>query len=293
MCIAKILVPLTGDEQDAAVLAAALATARPFAAHVHALPVVSDPSQSLPTFAAPLPGDAAHRILHAAEEMNAVVKKAAKAMLRKAAAAADVPVLDRPTKRETVACSFSSVEGHFTDCVTRASLLSDLIVFGVPAAARFDVRDCFLDLLVNTRKPVLISPAAAPKPIRKIAIGWDRSAPAADAVVAAGPFLARAERVTILTGRRAEGRAEHAGSYQAGLEELDGYLSLHGVHARKEDFDFDAHRPGACLLDAAMSFGADLLVIGGYGHRSLRESLFGGVTADICSQADLPVLMAH
>jgi nucleotide-binding universal stress UspA family protein len=107
------------------------------------------------------------------------------------------------------------------------------------------------------------------------------------------PFLARAEHVAIMTGGGSEERAEHAASCQAGLDELDGYLSLHGVHARKEDFDFDTHRPGACLLDAAMSFGADMLVMGGYGHRSLRESFLGGVTADICSDTDLPMLMAH
>jgi len=65
MPIAKILVPLLGAELDISVLAAALAAARPFSAHVMALLVVPDPCQSLP-IAAPLPGQVVHNIIQAA-----------------------------------------------------------------------------------------------------------------------------------------------------------------------------------------------------------------------------------
>jgi nucleotide-binding universal stress UspA family protein len=96
-----------------------------------------------------------------------------------------------------------------------------------------------------------------------------------------------------LTGRWADENVERAASCQAGLEELDGYLALHDVHASKGIFDLDPHRPGACLLEAAISLSADLLVMGGYGHGSLRESIFGGVTPDVCRETILSVLMAH
>jgi nucleotide-binding universal stress UspA family protein len=47
------------------------------------------------------------------------------------------------------------------------------------------------------------------------------------------------------------------------------------------------------LLDAARDSSADLLIMGGYGHSHLHETLFGGVTAHIRWHAELPVLMVH
>ena len=47
------------------------------------------------------------------------------------------------------------------------------------------------------------------------------------------------------------------------------------------------------LLVTAKSVGADLLVMGAYGHSRVREFIFGGVTRQILQTADMPVFMAH
>jgi len=47
------------------------------------------------------------------------------------------------------------------------------------------------------------------------------------------------------------------------------------------------------LLSQAVAFRADLLVMGAYGHSTLRERLFGGVTRTVLYQAGLPVLMSR
>ena len=47
------------------------------------------------------------------------------------------------------------------------------------------------------------------------------------------------------------------------------------------------------ILETAKRIGADLIVMGGYGHWRLRESLFGGVTSDVLRQTEIPVLMSH
>ena len=39
--------------------------------------------------------------------------------------------------------------------------------------------------------------------------------------------------------------------------------------------------------------GADLLVMGAYGHSRFREMVLGGATRGIIANAALPVLMAH
>jgi nucleotide-binding universal stress UspA family protein len=43
----------------------------------------------------------------------------------------------------------------------------------------------------------------------------------------------------------------------------------------------------------ASDLGADLIVMGGYGHSRLREMLLGGATAAILESMTVPVLMSH
>ena len=47
------------------------------------------------------------------------------------------------------------------------------------------------------------------------------------------------------------------------------------------------------ILKAAGEFGADLLVVGCYGHSRLRETVFGGATTRLLRDMTLPILMAH
>lgn len=47
------------------------------------------------------------------------------------------------------------------------------------------------------------------------------------------------------------------------------------------------------LLTHAAECDANLIVMGGYGHWRLRESLFGGVTRDLIRKSEVPLLLAH
>ena len=47
------------------------------------------------------------------------------------------------------------------------------------------------------------------------------------------------------------------------------------------------------ILAEATSAGADLIVMGGYGHSRLRELMLGGVTRHMIERMTLPVLLAH
>ena len=47
------------------------------------------------------------------------------------------------------------------------------------------------------------------------------------------------------------------------------------------------------VLSRAAQIGADLIVMGAYGHSRFHESVFGGATRDVLQQASLPVFMAH
>ena len=47
------------------------------------------------------------------------------------------------------------------------------------------------------------------------------------------------------------------------------------------------------ILSYAADSGADLMVMGGYGHSRLREFILGGVTRGILAAMTAPVLMSH
>lgn len=50
---------------------------------------------------------------------------------------------------------------------------------------------------------------------------------------------------------------------------------------------------GDAILGRVSDAGADLLVMGAYGHSRLRELMLGGVTATMLEQMTVPVLMSH
>jgi nucleotide-binding universal stress UspA family protein len=55
----------------------------------------------------------------------------------------------------------------------------------------------------------------------------------------------------------------------------------------------DGLSPADALLDYASDIGADLLVVGGYGHSRTREMIMGGVTRELLQHMTVPVLMSH
>ena len=70
------------------------------------------------------------------------------------------------------------------------------------------------------------------------------------------------------------------------------YLERHGIQATAES-DVTEINVGDALLSRMSDLGADLLVMGGYGHSRFRELMLGGTTRHILAQMTVPVLMTH
>ena len=51
--------------------------------------------------------------------------------------------------------------------------------------------------------------------------------------------------------------------------------------------------PHEGILDTATDLGADMIVMGAYGHMRVIEMVFGGATHHILAHTDIPVLMSH
>jgi nucleotide-binding universal stress UspA family protein len=141
-------------------------------------------------------------------------------------------------------------------------------------------------------RPVLVVPYAGRYETvgRRVLIGWSATREAARAVNDAMPLLAGAEIVTVLTIDAREGPDAHGELPGA---DISLHLARHGVKAEIERTVSAGIPAGDVLLSRAADLGADLLVIGAYGHSRMRELLLGGVTRSILQSMTLPVLMSH
>ena len=100
------------------------------------------------------------------------------------------------------------------------------------------------------------------------------------------PLLAVADRITVLT-------AEIGVAAELGPADLQAYLASHARQAEISTFRARGTEVAQGLLTGARQAGADVLVIGAYGHSRRRELIMGGVTEHIIDHTDLPVVMIH
>jgi len=70
-------------------------------------------------------------------------------------------------------------------------------------------------------------------------------------------------------------------------------LPRHDVKVEAQQIHAQGIDVGDILLSRASDLSADLIVMGAYGHRRLRELVFGGATRHLLSHMTVPVLMSH
>ncbi len=287
MAIAKILASVTGGAQDAAVIGYALAAAKPFNAHVVAMFVRPDLAEAIAFFSDGVSGAVVDEVISASRDAAEEAAHRVEQTLARECEAADVEIISAPLRKDRATLSFHQIQGNLSDRLTEAARLSDVIVFGpLQDGDKIGLTDAFVQVLTETDRPVLLATPDVPTGFaRRIAIGWDGKTAASQAVNAALPYLVRADSVEILSIQRSAGAPQPT----AALRE---YLLLHGIACTERVIERSSRTTGEVLLEAATAT-ADLLVVGGYGHSRIRESLIGGVTRHVIAHAKLPVFMIH
>jgi nucleotide-binding universal stress UspA family protein len=76
-------------------------------------------------------------------------------------------------------------------------------------------------------------------------------------------------------------------------QRLASSLAKRGVAAAAISVDAEDSPIGISLQQHAIEEGADLLVMGGYGHPVIRDFVLGGATEDVLDDLRLPVLLSH
>ncbi len=118
-------------------------------------------------------------------------------------------------------------------------------------------------LVLSSGRPIILfPPSGTVSRVRRILVGWNATRESIRAVADALPLLAR-------------------------------HLARHGAQVGVRRLSSGEKDVGRLLLSQADAFGADLLVMGAYGHSQLSEWVFGGVTRTVLYEAGLPVLMSR
>ena len=265
--IKTILVAATGNESDEAIFAAALAIARPCAAHLDVLHVRLDPVSVVVAMSTDAgSGALAAGIIEQLERDARDREAKARASFVRFCAAAGLSETSAPAVGGTATPSAEwHVEmGDEPRWIATYGVASDLIVTPRATAEDAGARSILETVLLEGGRPLVI-PAASPMPanFERIAIAWKPTPQAARAVAAAMPLLTRAKEVAVIT-------AEEPPAAHHEADRLVRNLAWHGIRATSVSLKPEPAGAGATLLAAARDR-ADLLVMGGYGHSRLRE----------------------
>jgi nucleotide-binding universal stress UspA family protein len=154
------------------------------------------------------------------------------------------------------------------------------------------VFDILGEAMLSSRVPCLVLPPHwdAAVVFDRVVIGWNGSFEATRALHGALPLIQLAEHVVLINGETHSSHDNHVS-----VREPDPiiYLTHHGIAAKLHHIHVLASEAGKSLLQKTREVGADLLVMGAYGHSRIRERVLGGATRYVMANADIPVFMQH
>lgn len=130
---------------------------------------------------------------------------------------------------------------------------------------------------------------ATHKAFRTILIAWDGSREAARSVAEAMPLLTEAGKVYVGQIVDPGQSLQEAEQLWAGIK---AHLERYGVDAALSQVEYRSNT-GEQILEMAHQKGADLIVMGAYGHSRFIEWALGGATRYLLRYSTLPLLMAH
>lgn len=153
-------------------------------------------------------------------------------------------------------------------------------------------RAVFESILFSSGRPVLLVPPQwrAGTIGRRVAVAWNGKREAARALADAAPFLEQADEIVVIT---VDAKPNADGVGPAPGTDIAAHLARRGLKVELRNLDGLGQPDGETLIAGAQAWGADLLIMGGYGRSRLREMVFGGVTRAVVETAPLPVFMSH
>jgi nucleotide-binding universal stress UspA family protein len=201
--------------------------------------------------------------------------------------------LQSEAKKRRVSASveiFSAAYDPPTPHLLRMVRVSDICILSAPQPETSQQREILIDLLFGAGVPLILTPPEWKRAhkVHKAVVAWDGSRVAARAVRDSLALLAEADAVEIIS---VHGEKDIDG--EASAADLAQHLKRHCRAVSAHGLPVDVDGVAATLSAHARRSGADLLVMGAYGHSRLREFVLGGATRDRLAQVEIPTLMSH
>lgn len=288
MSYRNVLLPISGEHHDESALRAASQIARLHDGHIDGLLIQIDLIREISLRDESMSAILIRDLAKSVQESNHQAEQFARRRFEKILAEEDIPLNVASDPKLTPSATWNTAVGRQVETVSMKGGAYDLIVYSLDLSrSKHDATEIFEALLFRSGRPVLLVPKVLPANIGKtVVLCWNRTVQSARAVVAAMPFLVRADRVillSVLTGAK-QGPDPN---------DLARTLTWHGILTDIVEVDPDGRAVGRILLDESAKVSADLMIMGGYSRNRWSEVILGGVTRYILDNAEMPILMAH
>lgn len=184
------------------------------------------------------------------------------------------------------------MEGGLVPSLAHAANWHDVLVLGSGKQSLWTTPGSLGHIILTCGVPTIVVPDSLKRKaaLTTIAIAWNGSAESMRAVHAAMPLLRRATSVILIYGERPQ---PYSAIQCMPAFQIEAWLGQQNIRCSKIPFSAEGDIAGAELLRVAREGGADLLVMGAYGHSRFSEWVLGGATRYVLEQEDLPVFMRH
>jgi nucleotide-binding universal stress UspA family protein len=221
------------------------------------------------------------------ESLQLILDEQARAVAKAAATAR--AAFEGVARDSGIAFDWLEIEGDSDEMLIDCARRHDLTIFPALATASIGQHNVTAGKIgMGSGAPVLVLPASGVRnPIgRRVLVAWKGSRESARALNDAWPFLSEAAEVHILTIRTdGEGGSDPM---------LERQMRLHGCKSAKIIVDGgDDASTGEILRRHIDTTGADLVVMGLYGHSRLEELVLGGVSRQLLNTLPVPLLVSH
>jgi nucleotide-binding universal stress UspA family protein len=184
------------------------------------------------------------------------------------------------------------LQGSLAEEVGKHACYADIVVIGQAVLKDDFLRKRVLDgaLFASPTPVLLLGDATATLRPKTVLVAWNATLEAGAAVRSALDILAHADSVRLAAvdpDARPYAMGEEPGA------DMARFLARHHANVTVDTLASGGKDPAIVLQRHARDIGADLIVMGAYGHSRMRERFFGGTTETMTKNIGTPVFMAH
>ncbi len=175
----------------------------------------------------------------------------------------------------------------------RSASVADLVVLSRKGLLAGDIWPSVLSgILFRSPVPVLIGNSENDWALdaKNVFVACNVARESMRAIHQALPILKQANQVTL--GIFDPVINEDADGEDPGTD-VAAWLSRHGCKVDVQQYPSGGLEIGEAIKKRAFDLGADLVVMGAYGHSKLRQRIFGGTTTTMLEQQKLPLFLSH